>query len=56
MARDEILNGLSDLSKKFIEIGERFEALQKSHLTTLACRMADELLQISTGNMNAMPA
>jgi tetratricopeptide (TPR) repeat protein len=35
MARDEILNGLPDLAKKFMEIGERFEALQKSRLTSL---------------------
>jgi tetratricopeptide (TPR) repeat protein len=56
MARDEILNGLPDLARKFLEIGERFEAMQKSHLTPLACHLADELLQISTGNRNAMPA
>jgi glycosyltransferase involved in cell wall biosynthesis len=56
LARDEILNGITDLARKFLEIGERFKALQKSHLTTLACHLADELLQISTGNRNAMPA
>jgi tetratricopeptide (TPR) repeat protein len=56
MARDEILTGLPDLAKKFLEIGERFGALQKSHLTTLACNIANELLVISTGNRNAVPA
>lgn len=56
MPRDEILNGIPDLAEKFIEIGNRFEAFQKSHLTSLACGIANDLLQISTGNRTAMPA
>ena len=56
MARDEILNSLSDLANKFIEIGDRFKSMKKSDLTSLACRIANELLEISAGKRNAMPA
>jgi tetratricopeptide (TPR) repeat protein len=56
MARDEVLNGLPDLAKKFIEIGEHLEALQKIQLTSLACSIANELLEIASGNRKAIPA
>jgi tetratricopeptide (TPR) repeat protein len=47
LPRNEVINGISDIKRQFIKIGDRFKTSGKNHLASLAFSMAEKLTPVS---------